>query len=822
MNGDGSIVIDVDIDDKQAAKRLQAVNRNISKLQNDIQGKKSEHSALAESLKEAQQEAIKAYEEVEQLKTALASSEQKTSVSGNVTPEEFIAELGNQEQIKAQLAEQEKLLAAKEKAAEKFEQQDASVLAKLEAQTRELEAQKELAGGLTRRVEKINNTEKFNQGISNAASGVNKGLKSILKWGIGIRSVFVLVRRLKSYLQDAVKTFAESDPETKAHIDGLRNSLASLKASWGAAFAPILSLVTPILQTLISWLTRAANAVAAFFAALSGKGTYKRAVANADKLSGSVGGVADAAKEAKKGLMGIDELNVMSDNDTGGSGGGGTGGGAGGLEYEDVEISDKILDNLRAIQDLVIGIGGALAGWTFGKILKNLGLTKGGFKELLGFALMLGGAVVDIKGSIDAWENGVNKSNLKEMLGGSAVEALGAYLTFGKVGFAIQNIISGLKDLVIGIHDWAKSGELSDETCTLITAGLVKLGVAISVLTGNWLPLIGFAVAALALQIYQHWDEIKEKWEAFKSKFGETWKNFWGEIAQSARDDWNKIKAWFGEFVQSISENWDEIKEKWGAFKENFSETWKRFWSEIAQSARDDMDNLKRAWDSLKDKAASVKDAVVDKFEALRERLHSIVETIKNLFHFEFQLPHLKLPHITVQWQPAGDLGRFFGISSLPSLGVQWYARGGIVDGATLIGAGEAGKEAIVPLERNTQWVGMVARELADMLFSHDVLADIADSISLIPPAIDRLVAQFANVTIPPIPAVAQGYVVPPNAVTRGGDNELLDKLAELLDRFSGGSQPPIDLTVKTYLDKRQIGEAAYSYIKERERGRGI
>ena len=48
---------------------------------------------------------------------------------------------------------------------------------------------------------------------------------------------------------------------------------------------------------------------------------------------------------------------------------------------------------------------------------------------------------------------------------------------------------------------------------------------------------------------------------------------------------------------------------------------------------------------------------------------------------------------------------------SLPRL-----AKGGIVDGATPFIAGEQGKEAIVPLERNTEWVGMVGAEIANII----------------------------------------------------------------------------------------------------------
>ena len=73
-----------------------------------------------------------------------------------------------------------------------------------------------------------------------------------------------------------------------------------------------------------------------------------------------------------------------------------------------------------------------------------------------------------------------------------------------------------------------------------------------------------------------------------------------------------------------------------------------------------------------------------------------VIDAFKSLFSFKFELPHIPLPHFAVNppgWQ-LGDLLK----GQLPSLGIEWYAKGGIVDGATLIGAGEAGPEAIVPL----------------------------------------------------------------------------------------------------------------------------
>ena len=92
-----------------------------------------------------------------------------------------------------------------------------------------------------------------------------------------------------------------------------------------------------------------------------------------------------------------------------------------------------------------------------------------------------------------------------------------------------------------------------------------------------------------------------------------------------------------------------------------------------------------------------VKAAITQPIEAAKSAVKRIVDTIKGFFsNFHISLPKIKLPHFSISpsgWQ-IGDLLK----GSIPSLSISWYAKGGIVDGATLIGAGEAGPEAIVPL----------------------------------------------------------------------------------------------------------------------------
>lgn len=95
----------------------------------------------------------------------------------------------------------------------------------------------------------------------------------------------------------------------------------------------------------------------------------------------------------------------------------------------------------------------------------------------------------------------------------------------------------------------------------------------------------------------------------------------------------------------------------------------------------------------------NVKNAITSPITSARDKIKGIIDKIKGYFPFKVGkiFSGLKLPKITVSGgkAPFGIAGK----GSLPKFHVNWAAQGGIVDGATLIGAGEAGKEAIVPLD---------------------------------------------------------------------------------------------------------------------------
>lgn len=75
----------------------------------------------------------------------------------------------------------------------------------------------------------------------------------------------------------------------------------------------------------------------------------------------------------------------------------------------------------------------------------------------------------------------------------------------------------------------------------------------------------------------------------------------------------------------------------------------------------------------------------------------SSIEFFKGLFTGELEFPHIKVPHIDVD---GGEIPwGIGGMGTKPTVSIEWYAKGGIATGASLIGVGEAGNEAIVPLQ---------------------------------------------------------------------------------------------------------------------------
>ena len=154
-----------------------------------------------------------------------------------------------------------------------------------------------------------------------------KMLTMVLKYAFGIRSVFLLYKKVRTEIKNGMKSLASDFPEIQAQVDALSSSWWAFKSSITSAFQPIFSYVVPALITLINYLTSAMNALANFFALLTGQGFYYKAVKGNNKVAKSIGGAGKAAKDAALDIAEYDKLLVIHKDDNGGGGGGGGGAG---------------------------------------------------------------------------------------------------------------------------------------------------------------------------------------------------------------------------------------------------------------------------------------------------------------------------------------------------------------------------------------------------------------------------------------------------------------------------------------------------------------
>lgn len=123
-------------------------------------------------------------------------------------------------------------------------------------------------------------------------------------------------------------------------IQGMKNAMSALGNQFAAAFAPIVQMVIPWLNSLINVITAAMTYVAQFFAILGGKSTFTKAKKVQDDYNKSLGGTAKAADKARGALAKFDDLDVLEKNQD--SGGGAGDDEAFGDMFEEVPVDTKL------------------------------------------------------------------------------------------------------------------------------------------------------------------------------------------------------------------------------------------------------------------------------------------------------------------------------------------------------------------------------------------------------------------------------------------------------------------------------------------------
>mgnify|MGYP004521783217 FL=1 len=206
---------------------------------------------------------------------------------------------------------------------------------KIKSSTKDIENQGDAAEKTSEKINQLkeacNRTSqsirKMGDSAKKSKSNFAVGLKTILKYAFGIRSLIALFNKLRSAMVEGFKNLAQFNDgvnPTNTALSNLKSALTQLKNSFAVAFAPILTVVEPILTRLINLLSTAMNYVGQFFAALTGASNFTKAIKVQENYAKSLNGTSAAAKKAKKTLYAFDELNTKDNGATSSSGGSGS------------------------------------------------------------------------------------------------------------------------------------------------------------------------------------------------------------------------------------------------------------------------------------------------------------------------------------------------------------------------------------------------------------------------------------------------------------------------------------------------------------------
>ena len=269
---------------------------------------------------------------------------------------------------------------------------------------------------------------------------------------------------------------------------------------------------------------------------------------------------------------------------------------------------------------------------------------------------------------------------------------------WGAIKPYVEAIFGGIADYLGGIWD--------------VIYSVIKgaLDIIKAVMEGDWgaiKDIVINMVEGIKDGVQRTWDGIKQVvstvLDGIKSVVSSAWEGIKSAIS-SALDAiksvvssiWESIKSKISSVLDAIksvvSSAWEGIKSKISSALEGVKSVASNAWENIKSTASS-------AFESVKSTASSVwngiKSAITRPIESAKNTVLGIVDKIKSAFSgMHISIPKPKLPHINV-----GSKSVFGGKVSIPTFSIDWYAKGGFFNSANVIGVGEAGREAVLPLE---------------------------------------------------------------------------------------------------------------------------
>lgn len=439
-NADGSVIIKADIDDKQAQKELNALEKKIEALQEKLTNKKSARDTLFN-------QANNLGAQLDQAKAKLA----QMKGGGEFFTSDAI------KQQEAAVASMEKEWNAMN---DKLDKQNAAIR---EGEA-ELDRMKAKAGELGKQLGNTGkNAGKIQEGLDKASQGMEaftKRVKMLAKRAL----VFTIIARALAALRDWLADVVAVNGEARDAIAQLKGALLTLAQPLVQIIIPAFTALVKVLATVVSFI---ANIVSALF------GTTAKESANAAKSlndqMNAYKGVGSAAKSASKQLASFDEINKLSSESSGG---------ASAIlpnfsQIGKMDFLDEITDRLKKIgqdianifRDVKSVIGNVFSG-DWGAALDNIidfvNHARILLADLLDFVGYIFGEIIDTiieKCGLAGTPVGDMLTGIKAIVQGG-LGLISGILTgdLEKMKQSVIQMLTGVKTFVFGIFDWFKLG----------------------------------------------------------------------------------------------------------------------------------------------------------------------------------------------------------------------------------------------------------------------------------------------------------------------------------------------------------------------------
>jgi methyl-accepting chemotaxis protein len=522
-----------------------------------------------------------------------------------------------------------------------------------------------------------------------------------------------------NFLKDVVRTQnalgSQMSGSLVAASAKYQDAITTMKQAWQGFKNVLGEAFLPVIQKVVVWVTVAVAKISALLRVLFGikkdksSETMNKATTSVSSYTGAVNKATDAVKKLKRQTMGFDEMNILQGQDSGSGSGSGAGDAGYGIDVGGSEgsigtlLPEDALADIENFEKKMDQIGGKIAGW-----VTALAILGGAILLVIG-ALSLNIPMVLIGGTLAGIGVGIGNAS-------GTFSAWGEWLDgiWESISTWFSNTIGAIGDFFSRVWNDIKEGAKS----------AVDAIVGFFANIGNWFytnvtePVGNF--------FSELWQSIKDIAQSVADWFVQAWTdikdffvNIWNSIKEKASNAWEGIKnvfsvvgSWFYNSVISPVTNffsgmWDKLKSgaknAWDGIKNVFS-TVAQFFGDI----------FSKAWKKVKDVFSTggkifdgIKDGIVNAFKAI---VNAIISGINRVIAIPFNGINWalnKIRNVSIFGLKPFNWIYTISVPQIPRL-----AKGGITNGATLAEIGEAGREMVLPLESNTQWMDLLADKI--------------------------------------------------------------------------------------------------------------